>query len=160
LAAAGGGAAIAALYGVHGSRSATGAPTAYLVDMLFRPESGTGAARASSAQTESGAVEQGPHAEAERILQAGLMRGEELSPDDRARLSDLTAAQAGISRHAAAARTDRMQADVRDKTRKAAEAARKAASYGSLWLSLSLLFGAIVSIFAAISARLEDDRAL
>ena len=37
LAAAGGGAAIAALYGVRG-QSAAAAPAAYLVDVLFRPE--------------------------------------------------------------------------------------------------------------------------
>jgi hypothetical protein len=161
LAAAGGGAAIASLYGVH-ARSPAASSTAYLVDTLFRPETGGGATRAGRAaqpQTENGTTQLGPHAEAERILQAGLLRGEDLAADDRARLADIVSAEAGLSRQDAEARIDRMQSDVRAKTRKAADEVRKAASYASLWIAFSLLFGAIVAIFSAISARLEDDRA-
>src|SRR5437016_2308615 len=72
MAAAGGGAAIAALYGAPGSRSVAGSSTAYLVDVLFRPATGAGASRVNSAPPrtapESAASELGPHAEAERIL--------------------------------------------------------------------------------------------
>ena len=34
----------------------------------------------------------------------------------------------------------------------------KSASYTSLWIALSLLFGALVSMIAAVMAREEDDR--
>jgi hypothetical protein len=159
LAAAGGGAAIASLYGVR-SQSATAAPAAYLVDVLFRPEIGR------EQQTNGGPVRPqlenasaGPHAEAERIVEAGLLRGEQLTLEDRVRLSDIVAAQAGVSRDAAAGRVDRMQADVQEKTRKAAQLAKQAASYAALWMAFSLIFGAVVAVFSAISARLEDDLA-
>src|SRR5205085_4654119 len=129
MAAAGGGAAIAALYGVH-SRSPASTSTAYLVDVLFRPATGAGASRVNAAPPrtapESAASELGPHAEAERILQAGLLRGETFAADDRARLADLSAQQAGISQQDAAARVDRTQSQVQEKTKQTAEAARKA----------------------------------
>ena len=162
LAAAGGGAAIASLYGVH-SRSPAATSTAYLVDVLFRPAAGPGPSQANAApgatSAENAGNDLGSHAEAERIVQAGLMRGETLGAGDHARLAALTAAQAGISQPDAAARVDRMQSDVQEKTRRTAELARKAASYASLWMAFSLVFGAIVAVFSAISARLEDDRA-
>ena len=82
-----------------------------------------------------------------------------MSVPDRVRLSDLVAAQAGISNDAAAARVDRMQKDVQEKARSAADVAKKTASYAAMWMAFSLIFGAIVAIFSAISARLEDDRA-
>ena len=44
------------------------------------------------------------------------------------------------------------------KTKKAADLARRIASYTSLWIALSLLFGALVSMMAAVMAREEDDR--
>ena len=40
----------------------------------------------------------------------------------------------------------------------AEETARKTASYASLWIAASLLFGAIVAAAAAMSARWEDDK--
>jgi hypothetical protein len=42
--------------------------------------------------------------------------------------------------------------------RAAADNARKAASIISLWTAFALLFGAVVSVAAAISARWMDDR--
>ena len=51
-----------------------------------------------------------------------------------------------------------MQADVQAKIRKAEDVARKVASYASLWIAFSLLFGAVVSIVAAVTARNEDER--
>jgi len=56
--------------------------------------------------------------------------------------------QAGLNRVNAA------QADMRA----AAERARKAASKLSLWTAFALLFGGVVSVAAAISARWMDDR--
>ena len=85
------------------------------------------------------------------------MRGEDVAPDDHNRLIALTQ-QVGVPNTQAASRIDQMMADIQAKTKHAADIARKAASYASLWIALSLLFGAIVAVFAAISARREDDR--
>lgn len=151
LTAASTGASTAALYGATPASLKTQAtPTAYLVDQLFRPAKGAGV----SASPGSVAA----RAEAGRILDAGLAHGEEVSAPDHARLTALTAAEAGLSEDEASSRIDRLQADVQATTRKAADIARKTASYASLWAAFSLLFGALVATGAAILARREDDR--
>ena len=86
------------------------------------------------------------------------MRGVALTEDDRSRLIALVVRNAGVSRDEAVGRVDTMQRDTRATVERAANAARKAASYASLWTGFSLLFGLIVAIFAAVSARIEDDR--
>lgn len=136
---------VAALYGAAATTSTQATtPANYLVDKLYRPA--------------GGAAPDTARAEAARILNAAAANGERLASDDRARLITLVMRNAGASRDEAAARVDAMQADVQAKTRQAADMARKVASYASLWIAFSLLFGLIVSIFAAISARAEDDR--
>jgi hypothetical protein len=143
LAASNSGSTTAALYGAAMSKSTSATSTAYLVDVLFRPNaSGNESARA----------------EAGRILDAGLARGETIAPEDRARLASLVAQQAGIARAQAEERIDAMQSDIQAKTRHAADVARKVASYTSLWIALSLLFGAVLAMLAAVMARHEDDR--
>lgn len=145
------GASTAALYGVTPAAVKTqSTPTAYLVDQLFRP------ARGGGVSASPGSV--AARAEAGRILDAGLARGEQISADDHARLTALTAAEAGLSEDQASARIDAMQADVQVATRKAVDMARKSASYASLWAALALLFGAVVATSAAILARHQDDR--
>ena len=47
-----------------------------------------------------------------------------------------------------------MQADIQVKTKHAAEVAGKIASYASLWVAVSLLFGAMLARFAAGMAAL------
>ena len=137
------GLAAGAVYGTSAAKSTDVTPTAYLVDELFRPGSpGSDAARA----------------EAGRILDAGLARGEQIAPADRDRLATIVSRQSGLSRDGALARIDAMQADVQARTRHAADIARKTASYTSLWIAFSLLFGAIVASAAAVLARNEDDR--
>jgi hypothetical protein len=136
------GSGTAALYGVSSGKMET-APTAYLVDVLFRPSTN---------------APEGARAEAGRILDAGLARGEQIAPDDKDRLQTIVANNANMTRDAAAVRIDNLQADVQAKTKKAADIARKAASYTSIWIALSLLFGALVSMIAAVMAREEDDR--
>jgi hypothetical protein len=149
LTAAGSGAATAALYGAT-ARHAEAAPSAYLVDLLFRP--------ANDSREAASATAVQARAEAVRILEAGLSRGEQIAPEDRARLAVLTSREAGIPYADAAGRIGRMQADIEAKTKHAADIARKAASYAALWLAFAMLFGAAVSIVAAILAREEDDR--
>jgi hypothetical protein len=150
LTAANTGATTAALYGTTMSRAASSGPTAYLVDNLFRPH--------DSAALFHSAGDAGARAEAGRILEAGLARGAQMTPDDRVRLIGLTSAEAGISRGEAEARVDQMQTDVQTRMRHDADIARKVASYASLWIAFSLLFGAIVAVASAIFARNEDDR--
>jgi len=132
-----------AVYGVNAAKTVDVESTAYLTDVLFRP----GAPGDERARAEAG-----------RILDAGLARGEDIAPDDRDRLATIVSHEAAIPRDAALSRIDAMQADVQAKTRHAADVARKTASYTSLWIAFSLLFGAVVSIFAAVLARNEDDR--
>jgi hypothetical protein len=136
---------VAALYGAAAATDTQAAtPANYLVDKLYRPA--------------GGAAPEAARAEAARILNAAAANGETLTAGDRDRLIALVARNSGASRDDAAKRIDTMQADVQAKTRQAADTARKVASYASLWIAFSLLFGLIVSIFAAISARAEDDR--
>ena len=144
------GATIAALYGASASnKTANVSPSAYLVDVLFRPEQGVTAN--SSANVEA-------RAEAGRIVDASMVRGEQLDAADRTRLGALVASQAGIAPDGALTRIDAMQGSVQTKTAQALNIVRKTASYASLWLAVSLLFGAIVAMIAAVLARLEDDR--
>lgn len=147
------GATTAALYGAATSKSFDAGPSAYLVDILFRPGQ-SGSVRA----TERAPLDASGLAEAGRILDAGLVHGEQLSAGDRSRLIDLVSTQANVSRDEATGRLDRMQSDVQAKTRQAADVARKIASYASLWIAFSLLFGAVVSMITAVAARHEDDR--
>jgi len=83
------------------------------------------------------------------------------SPDNEFYDAKMTALCEQIKHHVkeeAVGRVDTMQRDTRATVERAANAARKAASYASLWTGFSLLFGLIVAIFAAVSARIEDDR--
>jgi hypothetical protein len=147
------GATTAALYGAATSKSFDAGPSAYLTDILFRPgESRNGGA------LPRGPLDANAQAEAARILDAGLVHGEQLGASDRTRLIDIVAAHASVSRDEAAHRIDRMQADVQAKTRHAADVARKIGSYASLWIAFSLLFGAVISMVAAVTARNEDNR--
>ena len=135
---------IATLYGTGAFKSQSATPTNYLVDKLYRPA--------------GGAASEGARQEAGRILSASFVRGVALTEDDRSRLIALVVRNAGVSRDEAVGRVDTMQRDTRATVERAANAARKAASYASLWTGFSLLFGLIVAIFAAVSARIEDDR--
>lgn len=155
LAALGGGMAVPPLYGAH-APAAGALSTSYIVDGLFWPNL-SGAAETTIGGTTYMAAT-GARVEATRILQAGLMRGEQLGSSDRDRLVYLVASEARIPLANASQRVDLMQTEVQAETRNAADRARKTASYASLWIGFSLLFGAIVAVFAAISARIEDDR--
>jgi hypothetical protein len=148
IAALNGGLAVSPLYGAHAAPGSA-ISTSYVIDGLFWPNI------AGANETSNGG---GARAEATRILQAGLMRGEQLNQSDHDRLVYLVSGEARIAPASAAERVDRMQADIQSLTRSAADKARKAASYASLWIAFSLLFGAIVAVFSAISARFEDDR--
>jgi hypothetical protein len=176
LALSGAGVAAAALYGASQPKPASAGPTAYVVDRLFRPERDTGFANNASESTAEDNAAQSPgqqiqqpaqagadayqraRSEAERLLQASVMRGGRLDGDDRSRLVMLVSQQAAIPPAAAAGRVDSVQSDIATKIRNGAETARKFASYASLWVAFSFLFGALVAMASAIAARIEDDR--
>ncbi|MBV9550264.1 MAG: hypothetical protein JO256_11395 [Alphaproteobacteria bacterium] len=90
-------------------------------------------------------------AEAGRIL---AMTAGDLSGADADRIARLVARDAGVSVEAGYNRVQRTEAEMRT----AADNARKAASILALWTAVALLFGAAVSVAAAISARWMDDR--
>jgi len=97
-------------------------------------------------------------AEAGRILTVGMANGERLSGEDRSQLATLVSNDTGLSLASAGRRVDDVTQRIHDDEVAAAEAARKAAATASLWTAFALLFGAVVAVFAAVSARWEDDR--
>jgi hypothetical protein len=139
LAAASSTLAASAVAGGNASRGDVAASQSYWVDDMFRPAP-------YSAQV---AADKG---ESARIL---AMRGTApLSASDTARIAHLISQDAGISMQAG---MNRVQ-DAQTQMRAVADQARKAASILSLWTAFALLFGAVVSVAAAISARWMDDR--
>ena len=103
----------AVLYGLSsGAKNGDMAPASYFADVLFRPSnaasnaasrSSTAVARPSNLPDNASA-----RAEATRMLEAGLVRGERLTADDHARLTVLISAKVGISPQQAAQRINRL----------------------------------------------------
>lgn len=92
-----------------------------------------------------------------RILEVGMAKGGRLNAFDKDRIAILVAHDTGLSLPDAQRRVDNAEARIHSDEMHAADTARKIASYASLWIAFSLLFGAIVSTMAAVSARWEDD---
>jgi hypothetical protein len=97
-------------------------------------------------------------AEAGRILTVGMADGATLGADDKAQLARLTANDTGLTFDAAQRRVDTTVARMHEAAVRTADTARKAAAYASLWTALALLFGAVIAVAAAISARWEADK--
>ena len=129
----------AAIAGGAASHGDTAASQSYWVDDMFRPA-------LYSAQVAA------DKAESARILAA--TGAAPLSDSDSARIGHLISLDAGISMQTGVDRVLNAQSEMRA----AADKARKAASILSLWTAFALLFGAVVSVAAAISARWMDDR--
>jgi hypothetical protein len=140
------GAATAALYGSP-AKDNTAEPTAYIVDKLFRPAGASGSIATDVAARE----------EASRMVDASLLTLS-TAPDDQARLSALVSRETGLSRADAGDRVNGVLGAAETRVKQAANVARKAASYASLWTALSLLFGLAVAMTAAVLGREEDDR--
>lgn len=170
------GATTAALYGIIKQNLQPDHASAVVVDRLFRPGpdvtiTGPGTGNSTSVPppaTEANQVEapvpasagDGVHARAEagRLIDADFSPGGTFPVDDRARLIQLVRQQAGVSGREADLRVAAMASLLKDKLNRTTEAARKLTSYTSLWIAFSLLFGALVAMVAAVTARLEDDR--
>ena len=157
------GGAAAAAAGAMGAASAvamapagaTPDPVGYHADALFR--------RDPSATTAPATTEAPPLAEVGRIF-AASGRAPTLPLDDTRYLGQLVAQRTGLSQADAEKRvTDtytRLQTalnDAQGRARDAADRARKASAYASLWLFISLLAGAFVaSFFATWGGRQRD----
>ena len=148
----------------------------YFVDSLFRKDATSAAASSapSGAMSTSAAAgsdstmatrgsDQAPTGEVTRIiLQSGTSAA--LPADDLKYLGQLVAQRTGLSQQDAEKRvTDtvaRMQAKVRDaeaQAKEAADKARKATAYSTLWLFVSLLIGAFVASLCATWGGRERD---
>jgi hypothetical protein len=139
----------------------------YMTDSLFRPAQALANQPATPAS--AGGEPGGPggmfagKAEAGRILANGMRTGQ-LTADDTRYAAQLIAQRTGISQQDAEKRvTDAFtaaQAKLREAetaAKDAAEQARKAAAYASLWLFVSLLIGAFAaSLMATYGGRQRD----
>ena len=143
-------------------------PAGYFVDALFRTNtSGSPGGSAPSGSAPSGEAAQqaaaASSAEVTRIFMNGIAAGA-LPPEDIRYVGQLVAQRTGLSQQEAEKRvTDnyaRLQAKVREAetaAKQAADKARKASAYSSMWLFLSLLIGAFVaSLAATYGGRLRD----
>ncbi|SEK16844.1 MULTISPECIES: hypothetical protein [unclassified Variovorax] len=167
-ASAAGGAGVAA---AQSGRETGSDPTAYFIDSLFRRDPGSPASVTGDATTASSpsaapvtpaapamAPERGAsasNAEVSRIFLNGIRTGA-LPPDDAKYVGQVVAQRTGLSQQDAEKRVNdtyaKAQATLKNaeaKAKEAADAARKASAYASLWLVVSMLIGAFVASFAA-----------
>ncbi len=124
-------------------------PSAYFTDLLFRSERPKAEGDDASIRAEVG-----------RIAAAGLAKGE-IAPADRAYLGTLVAARTGLAPPEAEKRVNDVVAQMKaaeTAAREAADTARKAAAYASLWAFLSLLIGAFSASYAATVGGRQRDR--
>lgn len=165
--AAGGAAALAAP-----SRSGDSG-LSYFTDTLFRPVAAQAAQAASAASAASGVAPATDatsasslatsSAEVGRILGRSMTSGS-LSADDSRYIAQLVAQRTGASPQDAErrvtdtfAKAQQSLQDAEAKAREAADKARKATAYASLWLFASLLLGAFVSsLMATFGGRQRD----
>jgi hypothetical protein len=147
------GAAAGASQGVAAEATQSGGtitdPTAYFVDSLYRTDH-------PSANISDGDV----RAQSSRILLNGLRNGDVPAPD-KTYLVLLVAAHTGLSQVDATKRVDEVIAQakaVEVKARQAADTARKAGAYLSVFTALSMLVGAFIAcVAAAVGGQQRDE---
>jgi hypothetical protein len=138
----GGGAATAAVIG-------SANPADLYVDKLFRADPATQSAAVSPAAGGADTV----RAEMSRLWTSSFRDGKDLSTSDRAYVARMVAARTGLPQPEAEKRVS----DVMNDAKVAADAARTVAVQLSLWLTVSLLFGAFASSLAAVEGgQLRD----
>jgi hypothetical protein len=123
--------------------------SSYDIEGLFRSDHPDAGSNSTSAD-----------AQAAHILETGITDGDVSAPD-RAYLTQLVAAHAGISQLDAQKRVDDVisrEKATDEKARKAADAARKASAEFAIFTALSMLIGAfIASAAAAYGGSLRDE---
>lgn len=165
-----GGAAMGAAGGAAASRpgeEGSSGPMAYLTDSLFRKDPGTTSApsgtSASATQGSAGGGDAAPSAEVGRIF-ANALRTGALAPEDSRYVGQLVAQRTGLSQQDAEKRVNDVYArakaaleEAKTKAKAAADAARKATAYGSLWIFLSLVLGALFASYCATLGGRQRD---
>ncbi|MGZ8237592.1 MAG: hypothetical protein ACXW00_05035 [Methylobacter sp.] len=159
----------AAAAGAEVAKYSNNEPTKYFVDSLFRrgvnapvamtPDE-SGAMTASAGQE---AAPANPEAEVTRIYMNSLRAGP-LPPEDVRYAGQIVAQQTGLTQPEAEKRvTDtyaQMQAKLNEAeaaAKEAADTARKASAYASLWFFVSLLIGAFCASYAATYGGRQRD---
>jgi hypothetical protein len=120
--------------------------SAYWADMLLHPDSPHAMARGEDIAQDK--------LTAARILSADLHPGNTEHGANRSELIRLAALDGGLSYAEAGDRVN----SVEGRMKLELDTVRKAAGYGALWIAFALLFGAVVSVAAAISAGWEEDK--
>ena len=129
------------------AQSAPGS-TDYFVDMLLRPQPG-GQGTASASPSDPASVRR----EVAGIFARSRGQGGDLPAADRTYLAQLVSARTGLSQ----ADAENRVAEVVGRARAAADAERKAAAKLSMWLTASMLIGALAASLAAIEGgQLRD----
>lgn len=124
----------------------TANPADLYVDKLFRSDNApTGSPTANGADT--------MRSEMSRLWTASFRVADDLNAADRSYVARVVAARTGLSQ----AEAEKRVSDVIIEAKAAADATRKAAVQLSLWLTVSLLFGAFASCLAAVEGgQLRD----
>ena len=124
-------------------------PTAYFVDSLYRSD-----------HPSANAADQDVRAQTTHILLNGMWNGDVPAPD-KTYLAQLVSARTGLSQVDAEKRVDDVIAQEKAaemKTRQAADAARKAGAYLSIFTALSMLVGAFIAcVAAALGGQQRDE---
>lgn len=146
----------------QGASDASPGPMNYFIDSLFRRDAGSTAPASTDAGAAPAAMSTTPdrsaastNTEVSRIFLNSIRTGA-LPPEDAKYVGQVVAQRTGLSQQDAEKRVNdtyaKAQAALKDaqtKAKEAADAARKASAYGSLWLVISMLIGAFVASFAA-----------
>jgi hypothetical protein len=128
-------------------------PQTVYVDKLFRnanPSAPAAATAGAPQSTPNGAT---PRAEVLRLWTADFARNKDLTPDDRAYVARLVAAQTGLSQDEAQKRVDQVVTEEKS----ALDQARRGAAKLSFWLTAALLFGAFAASLAAVEGGMLRD---
>lgn len=165
------GASGVAAAGSSSDADSSAGPMSYWIDSLFRKDPNAPAAPVSGNTTAPAATSAGgpennsapPTAEIGRIFANSLRTGT-LSQEDSRYAAQLVAQRTGISQQEAEKRISdaytRAKASIdetKNKAKAAADTARKAAAYGSLWIFISLVLGALVAAYcASMGGRARD----
>ena len=123
-------------------------PMGYFVDSLFRSD-----------HPNPNATSQDIRSESIRVLAMGIRSGD-VPPADKTYLAQLVASRTGLSQADAAKRVDDVisqEKAVEMKAREAADVARKASSYFSIFTGLSMLIGAFIACTAAALGGQQRD---
>lgn len=137
-------------------------PMDYFIDVLFRRD----LINSPAAWPEGAPAERSPAEDALEVRRifSRVLDSAPLPTEDARHLGQLVARRTGLSQQAAEARVvetyARAQAAVQDletRAKEAADKARQATAYGSLWLFIALLSGAFVASWAATFGGRQRD---